>query len=62
MTQAKYKRTEGSTGFWIVDGKSFVEGVIYNPKDADEYLAYCNAKAENNEQPLPYKDYLKIKQ
>jgi len=56
----KYKKKEGSTGYWIVDGKGFVEGVIYKPQDADDYLSYCNAKAEINEEPLSYKDFIQL--
>lgn len=55
-----YKVKQGSTGYWVVDGKGFVEGMIDKPQDAADYANYCNAKADINEEPLSYKDFLEF--
>ena len=59
-TEPKYKKSEGSTGYWVSSKSGFIEGPIDKPQDADKYLEYCNAKADINEEPLSYQDFVQF--
>lgn len=62
MKDKKYKVTKGLLGYYVTikDDNDFAEGPIIKRKDAAEYRSYCEAKADINEPPFSYEDFLEF--